>query len=186
MTEQHTTTESLDLLDPPAPVRLSVEYPETLSRPLLFVKWLLAIPLFIGAAIYGIGAFVAIFIAFWAILITGRIPDGLFDFLRGFLAYVYKTIAYFPLLMTDQWTPEDLHPLRLQVDPPERSSRWVLLFVQLPSYLLEFAYSIASLGIYVIAVVAIPTWFIILFSGKYPKAIFRLNVSRQEKTRGGT
>ena len=162
---------------PVPPVRLDVEYPERPSRLLLLVKWLLVIPLYFAMGVYGIAAMVVGFIAFWAILFTGRFPEGMFDFIWAFLAFAYKTMAYFPLLLTDQWTPDDTHPLDFQVDRPERLSRPVLLFVKLPSYLLEVAWSLATVGVSILMIAAIPTWFVILISGRYPKALFRFNIS---------
>ena len=44
--------------NPSYPVRLDIEYPDHLSRLLIFVKWLLAIPHFIALFFLGIGAYV--------------------------------------------------------------------------------------------------------------------------------
>ena len=174
------------------PVRLEVEYPERLSRPLLFVKWLLVIPLYIALIFYGVAAMVVGFIAFWAVLILGRFPEGMFSFVSGYMAYSYKTIAYFPLLLTDRWDTSDRasvrvgdedialydqHPVDFQVDYPERLSPLILIFAKLPSYLLGVAPSIAIVAGFLLLMVTIPTWFIILVSGKYPKSLFRFSLS---------
>ena len=65
------------------PLRFDVEYPEELSRWLIFVKWLLAIPHFIILYALGIAAGVIGFIAFFAILFSKRYPRGLFDFVAN-------------------------------------------------------------------------------------------------------
>jgi hypothetical protein len=44
------------------------------------------------------------FIAFFAILITGRYPEGLFRFLVGFLRWSSRVSAY-TLLLTDDYPP---------------------------------------------------------------------------------
>jgi len=90
------------------PVRLSIEYKEPQStgqaiadRLLLFVKWLFAIPLYFGLVFYSIAAFIVTFLSFWAILFTGRFPEGLFGFVRGYFQYLYHVLSYFPFF-TDQ------------------------------------------------------------------------------------
>jgi len=101
------------------PVRLEVEYPEHLSRLLLFVKWLFAIPLYIALVFYGIGAFIVTFVAFWVILVTGRYPEGMFNFVKGYMAWSFKIYAYFPLLICDHWFPDAMHPLKYEADHPK-------------------------------------------------------------------
>ena len=93
------------------PVRLSIEYQEPQSsgqvisnRLPLFVKWLFAIPLYLLLVFYGIAALIVPFLAFWAILFTGRFPEGLFGFVRGYFQYSYHVFSYFPS-STDQQLP---------------------------------------------------------------------------------
>lgn len=163
------------LRTPSAPVRLDIQYPDRLSRRLLLIKWLLAIPLYAILIFYGIAAGAVGFVAFWAILFTGRFPDRMFDLVEGFLSSAYQTMAYFPLLLTDHRGPGDYHPLEFRVAHPERLSRSVLVFVKLPSYLLGVASGLAAAAFGLLVVVAIPVWFIILVLGRYPKPLFRFN-----------
>ena len=175
MSEQRDSkAELLENLGPILPVRLDVAYPERLSRLLLFVKWLLVIPLYVALVFYGIATAVVGFIAFWAIVFTGRFPKGMFDFVEGYLAFAFKTTSYFPLLITDEWTPGDYHPVDFRIEYPERLSRLVLLFVKLPSYLLGIAPALVSVSIVVLLIAVTPTWFIMLVSGKYQKPLFAL------------
>lgn len=144
------------------------------NRLLLFVKWLFAIPLYFFGVFYGLAAFIATFAAFWVILFTGRFPEGLFAFVRGFIQFQYRILAYFPLLLTNHWAPDELHPLRVEIDYPESCSRLLLLFVKLPSFLLGVVSNLAGISLLIMFLLAIPAWWVILFTGRYPAAWFQL------------
>jgi hypothetical protein len=89
------------------PVRFQVEYPERLSRLLIFVKWLLALPHYIVLFLLGLVAYLAWIVAWWAILITGRFPRALFDFLVGLGRWNWRVQAYTNLLR-DEYPPFSL------------------------------------------------------------------------------
>jgi len=91
------------------PTRLSIEKPERLSRGLIFVKWLLAIPHYFVLVFLAIGVGVASLIGFFAVLITGRWPEGLRSFIVGFHRWAYRVQAYVYLL-TDVYPPFRLDP----------------------------------------------------------------------------
>ena len=167
---------------PYVPVRLTIdgEFGDSLwagrlilNRLLLFVKWLSAIPLYIFMIFYGIFTLIVIFVAFWFILFTGRFPAGLFTFVRGFVQYEYRVLAYFPLLLTNHWAPNDRHPLRIEIDyPAESYSRTVLLFLKLPSFLLSVVSNLAGFSLIITFLLSIPAWWFILFTGRYPAPWF--------------
>jgi hypothetical protein len=90
---------------PDYPVRLEIDYAPELNRWLPLVKWLLAIPHYIVLFFLGIGAFVAVVIAWFAILFTGRYPRGLFDFVAGTYRWGVRVIAYAFILTTDAYPP---------------------------------------------------------------------------------
>jgi len=69
------------------------------------VKWLLAIPHYIVLFFLGIGAIVAIIIAWFAILFTGKYPRGLFDFVVGVLRWSNRVTGYAFVLVTDEYPP---------------------------------------------------------------------------------
>jgi hypothetical protein len=89
------------------PVRFELAYPERLSRGLIFVKWLLIIPHLIVLYILALAMSFVWFIAWWAILITGKYPRGMFDFVTGVSRWGYRVSTYF-LLMTDAYPPFSL------------------------------------------------------------------------------
>jgi len=94
-------------------VTLDVPYPdakEELNRWLPLVKWFLAIPHYIVLVFLGIGALVAVIIAWFAILFTGRYPRGLFEYVLGVIRWGNRVGAYAFLLVTDQYPPFRLSP----------------------------------------------------------------------------
>lgn len=94
-------------------VRLDYPYPDAerdLNRWLPLVKWLLAIPHWIVLIFLHIGALVAIVIAWFAILFTGRYPRPLFDYVEGVLRWHNRVVAYAYVLVTDRYPPFRLRP----------------------------------------------------------------------------
>jgi hypothetical protein len=67
------------------------------------VKWLLALPHYVVLAQLGIGAVVAIAAAWFAILVTGRYPQALFDYVVGVGRWSVRVNAYAFLLVTDRY-----------------------------------------------------------------------------------
>jgi hypothetical protein len=106
------------------PARLKVEYPASLSRGLVLVKWwLLALPhylivaVFVGGVwtattgastewIWSSGGLVGLLVLFAGIvlLFTGRYPKSLYDFVLGMNRWVFRVAAYAGL-MTDVYPP---------------------------------------------------------------------------------
>ena len=89
-------------------VHLSIPYPNVqveLNRWLPLVKWFLAIPHYIVLFFLGIAAIVCVLIAWVAILITGRYPRSLFDFVSGVMRWFARVTAYAFVLSTDKYPP---------------------------------------------------------------------------------
>ena len=92
-------------------VHLDIEYPDVeqdLNRWLPLVKWLLAVPHYVVLAVLGIGAVFAIVAAWFAILVTGRYPQPLFDYVVGVGRWSVRVNAYAFLLVTDRYPPFSL------------------------------------------------------------------------------
>ena len=92
-------------------VHLDIDYPNVerdLNRWLPLAKWLLAFPHYIVLALLWIGAVVAIVAAWFAILITGRYPEGLFAYVVGVGRWSLRVSAYAFLLVTDRYPPFSL------------------------------------------------------------------------------
>ena len=89
-------------------VHLEIDYPDVeqdLNRWLPLVKWFLAIPHFIVLVVLAIVAFFAVVIAWFAILVTGHYPRGLFEFVVGLGRWGLRVHAYAFLLVTDRYPP---------------------------------------------------------------------------------
>src|SRR5919106_1296033 len=77
---------------------------ENRNRLTAFFRSIVVIPWQIVAYIWGIAAGVVTFIAWFALLFTGRFSEGLYNPLRAALAYNTRASAYF-LLMTEDYPP---------------------------------------------------------------------------------
>jgi len=94
-------------------VHLNFPYPDArndLNRWLPLVKWLLAIPHLIILVFLALAAFVVVIIAWFAILFTGRYPEGLFDFVVGVMRWGNRVQGYAFVLITDRYPPFSLNP----------------------------------------------------------------------------
>jgi hypothetical protein len=92
-------------------VRAQIPYPDVskdLKTGLPLVKWFLAIPHYFVLAFLGLAALVAIIIAWFAILFTGRYPRGLFNYVVGVMRWGLRVSSYAFLLVTDLYPPFSL------------------------------------------------------------------------------
>ena len=154
------------------PLRFDVEYPESLSRLLIFVKWLLAIPHFLVLYALGTVAYVLTIIAFFAILFTKKFPQGLFDMVVNIQRWNANVYAYAGLLRDEyppfSWDPGQ-YPVKYEVDYPDELNRWLPLI----KWLLVIPHVIVLMFVFIAAfVVWIIAWFAILITGKFPRAMF--------------
>jgi len=89
-------------------VQLDYAYPDVprdLKRGLPLVKWILAVPHYIVLAFLSVGAVLAVIGAWFAILVTGRYPRGIFSFVEGVIRWAQRVGGYAFLLVTDTYPP---------------------------------------------------------------------------------
>ena len=91
------------------PVKVTVEYPDKLSRGLaalkLFLGWIyVGIPHGVCLWLYGIAVSIIVFISFWIILFTAKYPKGLYDFVVNYIRWSTRVTAYLSLLR-DEYPP---------------------------------------------------------------------------------
>ena len=92
-------------------IHLEIDYPNVetdLNRWYPLIKWLLAIPHYFVLFFLSIAAFLALIMAWFAILVTGRYPRGLFNFNVGVSRWWLRVQAYAFLLVTDKYPPFSL------------------------------------------------------------------------------
>lgn len=157
---------------PGYPLRYDVEYPEGLSRWLIFVKWLLAIPHLIILYALAVAASVMGLIAFFAILFTKRYPRGLFDFVVNVNRWGANVSAYYGLFR-DEYPPFSWEPgqyaVTYEVDYPEELNRWLPLIkwlLAIPHFIVLMFLFVALYVVYIIA------FFAILFTKRFPRGLF--------------
>ena len=161
---------------PPHPVAFDVAYPERLSRILIFFKLILAIPQFIAIYLLQIALTLLTLLAWFAILFTGRYPKAFFEFTSGVLRWQANIIAYVALMRDEyppfSWEPGD-YALTLDIPLAERQSRirlltrWIAL---IPNQIVFLFVQIAW------AFTTFMSFFMILFSGRYPRGLFKFAV----------
>ena len=94
-------------------IHLDFPYPDAkndLNRWLTLVKWLLAIPYLVILFFLALAALIVVIIAWFAILFTGRYPEGLFDFVVGVMRWGNRVQGYAFVLITDRYPPFSLNP----------------------------------------------------------------------------
>jgi hypothetical protein len=90
------------------PVSFSVAgFPETRDRWSVGLRLIYAIPQFIVLFFLGIAWAITVIIAWFAILFTGRYPEGLYTFGVGYMRWSLRVEAYL-LLMRDEYPPFSL------------------------------------------------------------------------------
>ncbi len=158
------------------PLTFDVEYPQELSRWLIFVKIILAIPHLVILYALRVAWQVITFIAIFAILFTKKYPKELFDFAVNYLRWNANVSSYIAL-MRDEYPPftwePGKYPVTYDVEYPAELSRWMPLV----KWLLALPHYIILIFLYLGAVIAVlVAWFAILFTKKYPEGLFKFVV----------
>jgi hypothetical protein len=91
--------------------------------------------------LWGVAAFVVSFVMWLAVVIQGQVPTVLHDFVAGYLRYATQVGGYLFLAASPYpgFRGRPGYPIDLEIDPPERQSRWTgffRLFLAIPALLL--------------------------------------------------
>jgi len=159
----------------PYPVRLVGGEDLQRSRLTVFFRIFLLIPHAIVLFFYAIGAMVVTVVAWFAALITGRVPDGMHAFIAGYERYYARVLAYGAIL-ADPFPPfgaSGSYPVDLEIDPPVDQNRLTVLFrIILAIPCIIVLYVLQNL----LYLVAIGNWFVALFAGRVPPGLETLGM----------
>jgi ABC-type multidrug transport system fused ATPase/permease subunit len=135
------------------------------NRLTVFFRLLLAIPHFIVVLLWGIVAELAVLVAWFAALFTGRVPDGLHNFIASWLRYSTRVTAYI-FLLADPFPPfgsGGSYPIDVRIDPAQPQSRLTVFFrllLAIPALLLTYVFRAVN------QIVALLGWFYALATGR--------------------
>lgn len=128
-----------------------------------------------GSGLLGLVAAIAAVISWFAILFSGRHPQGLWDLAAYYLRWRVRAVAYTALLR-DEYPPfgDGPYPAAIDIAPPagarNRLTVAFRLLLALPHlivlWLLGFAWALTSIF----------AWVSILVTGRYPTAIYGFGV----------
>ena len=128
-----------------------------------------------GTGVLGAVASVVAVIAWFAILFTGRFPDGLWNLAALYLRWRVRAIAYLTLLR-DEYPPfgDEPYPAELilprPTDPRNKLTVAFRIFLAIPQLI-----AVAVLGL-AWGITSIIAWFSILFTGDYPEGLYEFGV----------
>jgi hypothetical protein len=175
--------------------RLNVDYPEKLDRFTTLVRVIWIIPILIIFALLsasvnetvvtegdgaittttrsGGGIATGLFLATMLMIVfRQKYPRWWFDFAREFTRFGARVLAYF-VLVTDRYpSTVDEQSVHLEIDYPDVEqdlNRWLPLvkwLLAIPHFFVLVLLS--AFGVFAV----IFAWFVILFTGRYPRALF--------------
>jgi uncharacterized protein DUF4389 len=185
----------VDAAVPSQPYPAAGNYPATFEldraehianwRPL--VHWLLIIPHVIVLNVIGVVASVVAFIAWFVILFTGKLPEGMAGLMALYVRYYNRVYAY-DLFMREEYPPfsfdttaqdpGDYPPVLTQLSPElENRNRLTVAF----RFILIIPQVIVLLVLFIVlGFAALAGFFVVLFTGKWPVGLqeFVLGVLR--------
>jgi hypothetical protein len=156
------------------PVTFEADYVEQRSRLTAFFRLLLAIPIFIWLYVYAIAAAVVQIAAWFAIVITGKFPAGMYRFLADFIEVEVTAIAY-STLTTEPYPPflassKPDYPVRMYFAGPlpqySRAKAFFRLLLAIPLLIMRYVATI------LLEVCALAAWFMSVLTGRLPRGLF--------------
>lgn len=155
------------------PATYEADYLRKRKRFTTFFRLIVAIPWLIVAYIYQAVLLVTVLISWIVIILLGRFPQGMYNFVGGLNRYLIR-VSGFVYLQTDAWpsfgiSHDPSYPIRVNYLPPAaRQSRFkalIRIILVLPLVVMNILMS--SL----LSAVAIIAWITIVFRGYQPAAI---------------
>ena len=164
-------------------VNFEADFVEQRSRLTTFFRLILAIPLLLWGLLWFIAVFLVNIVAWFALLFTGRWPQGLYDFTAGYIRFSGRALGY-TNVMTDVYPPfgggdDSTYPVRIEVAPPLATySRW-RVFLRGPIAVLGLIVAYLSWGLLTVILVAagapVVQWLVIVNDGRARRSLHRLS-----------
>jgi hypothetical protein len=172
---------------PAYPATFSFDPPEKVAnwRPLL--SWLLVIPHYVILYVLQIAAEIVGIICWFAILFTGKLPEGLAGFQVMYVRYAARTFSYLGFLReeyppftfaTTGVDPGDDPRVRVNVQPQLTDRNRLTVFFRIILIIPQaIVLSVLGIGLYVVYIIA---FFAVLFTGHWPVGLrnYVLGVAR--------
>jgi Domain of unknown function (DUF4389) len=164
-------------LPPDHPVRLRLTGELRRSRLTVLFRLFLAIPHLVWVSLWTVAALLAAIAAWFAALVTGRVPGPLHRFLAAYIRYRAHLDAFVTIVggpFPGFVGKESSYPLDLEIDPPERQRRLVTLlrvFLVIPAALLLYPMTLALL------LCSVGIWFFALVLGRAPEGLCDLGAA---------
>jgi hypothetical protein len=167
--------------DPPASgppkepaVRIRIADDLRRSRLTVFFRLLLFLPHLVWYLLWTIAVFFAVLAGWFATLVLGRLPQAFHRFVAAYVRYQAHIWAYVFIIANPfpgfTGAP-GIYPIDLEIDPPERQSRWKTLF---RLFLAIPAFIVSSTLSSVVGLVGIFGWFVSLALGRMPEGLRNL------------
>jgi hypothetical protein len=155
------------------PIRLIVTDDLERSRLTVFFRLLLAIPHFIWLYLWGIAATIVWIIAWFAALFTKRVPQGMHDFLAGFLRYQVHVFSYLAIVADPypSFSGTASYPVTVEIAPPVEQGRLGVFFrvlLALPALLVSGVLN------YLTELLAVFAWIVAIVLGRIPEGMRNL------------
>ncbi len=171
------------------PVQYGADYEEPRNRLTTFFRALLVIPLFFTLLLWVLLGMFSLVGAWFALMFTGRYPQGLYRFNAGVLRHITRVSAY-ASLATDRYPPFDTseaptYPVRVAIAAPQAEYSRVKVFFR---GVLAIPFAIVSEALMTVACLAtVASWFVVVATGRQPAVLqegINLGLSYQTKVHG--
>ena len=172
-------------MTPEHPVRLVLTDDLRRSRLTVFFRLLLVIPHLLWAAVIGSAVGIGVVVNWFVLLVKGRTPDGLHNFIARYISYAIRVEGY--LFLAANPYPgfylfdEGSYPVDVEIAPPERQSRWVTAFrlvLAVPALFLSgtFVGGVGGTGFYrfgygISGAASFLIWWAALFTRRAPRGL---------------
>ena len=157
-------------MDRPDLLQFDVAHPARQKRWLLFLRGLLIIPHTIVLYFLALALSIVTFFAWWAILFTGRYPEGMWSFSMSVMRWSARVQVY-TMNLRDEYPPfgDGPYAMTFAQARPARQSRLLLFvrpFMLVPHYICLVFVAFAA------SIVALVAWFAVLVLGRMPHGMF--------------